>query len=324
MPAYTVSQLGSLLDTYVELGKPFTVALGQVLPRIYALGMWRDTSYEISLSGKYGYVSLPDGSDSVLACTVNDRARPVRSLWHDVRITGRHPLLSTYYGIVDAGFHPVALDMKEVQDVGTEEEVVGIPNPLYAYSAGTNSPVTGFTGDVEITTDRANGGLNQKLTQGVITTTPFTGLAFTGSSPFKKILNITYTEVNESFDLVDPEYPDKVIATVPTGSGVVRCRRFRTSEPNENTVVHLLIRRECPWDLTPDTVVHLGNIGAIKHGLLGLISEDNADIERASYHWGMCGKLLDQELSSVLGSAKPTLKLDLSGCASAAPIYNLY
>lgn len=319
MPAYTVDQLGSLLDTYVEPGKPFTVALGQVLPRLYALGMWRDTSYEISLSGKYGYISLPEGADSVLACTVNDRPRPVRSLWHDVRITGRHPVLSSYYGVVDAGYYPVALDMREVQEAASDGDVVAVANPLYAYSAGTSSQVYGFNGNVEITTDNADGGPTQKLVQDATAE-----LSFTGAAPFKKIFNITYTEVNEAFDLVDPEHPTHIIATIPTGSGVLRCRRFRTSEQNDETMVHLLVRRECPRDLLPDTVVHLGNLGAIKHGLLGLISEDNADIERSQHHWGMCGKLLDQELSSVLGAAKPTIKIDLSGSGSATPIYNLY
>ena len=32
-------------------------------------------------------------------------------------------------------------------------------------------------------------------------------------------------------------------------------------------------------------------------------------MERAGFHWGMAGKLLDQELASVFGAAKPTLRI---------------
>jgi hypothetical protein len=125
-------------------------------------------------------------------------------------------------------------------------------------------------------------------------------------------------------DIVEGNNQSKVIATIPTGSGVLRFRRFRTSQPSEESYVHLLVKRAAPMNLTDDTIIYLGNIGAIKHGLLGLIAEDNADIERAGFHWGMCGKLLDEELRSILGAAKPTLNVDLSGSGSALPIYNQF
>lgn len=113
----------------------------------------------------------------------------------------------------------------------------------------------------------------------------------------------------------------KVIAAVPAGSGVLRFRRFRTSNKAPDTTVHLLVKRGAPSNLVAATVIHLGNLGALKHGLLGLIAEDNADLERANFHWGMAGKLLDQELAAMFGSAKPTLRMHDPACNGVQNLY---
>ena len=49
--------------------------------------------------------------------------------------------------------------------------------------------------------------------------------------------------------------------------------------------------------------------------MLGMIAEDNADLERANYHWGLVRQLLDEELDAFRGSAKPTLNLNIWGDA---------
>jgi hypothetical protein len=48
-------------------------------------------------------------------------------------------------------------------------------------------------------------------------------------------------------------------------------------------------------------------VTAWKHALLGKLAEDNADVERASYHWGACRQLLDDEIGSARGAAQPKL-----------------
>ena len=48
-----------------------------------------------------------------------------------------------------------------------------------------------------------------------------------------------------------------------------------------------------------------------------MLAEDNADLERAQYHWTICQKLLDEELDAARGAAKPRLSLDPSGSGSA-------
>jgi len=326
MPAYTVAQLSTMLAlgeyNYVAPGGSFTQALSQVLPRIMAMGLWRDTVYEVSLPNKYGYVSLPADTDTVLAATVNGRARAVRSMWHDIRITGRHAVMSAYYGVVDDGWYPVLLDMKEVQGVDNADDVVGV-SEINVFYAGTATAVLAadFSGEINIKvrTSATTGSVGD-MEASAIGDYNFS----IGGDGYFGVESITYTDVPFPVDLTSSFDNTKVIATVPAGSGVLRFRRFRTSQPSEESYVHLLVKRAAPMNLTDDTIIYLGNIGAIKHGLLGLIAEDNADIERAGFHWGMCGKLLDEELRSILGAAKPTLNVDLSGSGSALPIYNQY
>lgn len=318
MPAYTVAQLQEILGTgeysYVVPRGNFISALKQVLPRIMALGLWRDMTYEISLSGELGYVSLPPDTDSVLACTINDRPRPVRSLWHDVRITGRHPVLSQYYGIVDAGYFPVLRDMVDVEEVDTVADLTG-ENLFHAYPAGTTTSITSFDGVITLTGLDADG----VSVSGVNDTGTLVDVELETSAPVVEITSIVYNDIPYPVDLIATQSPGKVVATIPAGSGVLRFRRFRTSLKNDETTVHLLVKRACPSEITDDTIIYLGNIGAIKHGLLGLIAEDNADIERAEYHWTKVGKLLDEELLSILGAAKPTLVFNDPG---AWPIHN--
>jgi hypothetical protein len=148
-----------------------------------------------------------------------------------------------------------------------------------------------------------------------------TYVTFTPSvDPVVRITKITYTDVLLPFDLVDPDFPTKVIATIPAGSGVLRFRRFRTPEKSPSCTVHLLLKRDAPGYLGDDTVVHLGNIGAIKNAMLAIIDEDSADRARAKDSWAEVEKILDEELQAVMGSAKPTLKLDFGPCP---PIQNM-
>jgi hypothetical protein len=299
MPSYTVTQLEGILGAYVPPGSSdFTAALGQVLPRLHAIGLWRDLAYEISLSGRYGYVSLPADTESVLACTINNHPHMARSMWHDIRISGRQATVSTSYGVVDDGWHSVLLDMVDVQGVTPALPVTN--NTLLGVATGTVTPLLAadFLGAIDIRIGKTP----------LLQTDVAGNLAFIHPTTFTSISEIVYSDVATPVDLVDSAFPTKVIATIPTGSGVLRFRRFRTSHKDAATTIHLLVKRGSPSDLTPDTVVHLGNIGAIKHGLLGVMAEDSGDVERSGYHWGMAGKILDQELASLFGLAKPTLR----------------
>lgn len=320
MPAYTISQLEDILGKYAESGAlTFREMMAQLLPRLYSMGMWPDLTYEKSFNGRYGYISLPHETAGVLACTVNNNPRPTRSMWHDVRISGRSASLSNYYGIVDDGYHPVSLDMKDVQGVATEGDVLPVSEMMLRanYSGvGTSVVFSAFTGTIDIKVNLAEGGARQ-LTQG---DSGDDELVFTSFEDFNGIASITYTDNPSYIDLFDDAFADKVIATIPPGSGVIRYRRFRTPQKSAECIVHLLLKRDAPSYLGDDTVVHLGNIGAIKNAMLAIIDEDSADRTRAKDSWAEVEKILDNELLAVMGSAKPTLKLDFGPCP---PIHSI-
>ena len=101
---------------------------------------------------------------------------------------------------------------------------------------------------------------------------------------------------------------------VVKGDGVARYRRFRFSNSSGSTQnVKLLLKRAWQPVMSQDDIMHLGNLNAIKHGLLGMLAEDNADLERAQYHWTICRQLLDEELDAARGAAKPKLTVKPAG-----------
>ncbi len=310
--AYTCTQLETILGEYVKPGGVFLTALREVLPRLYNMGLWKDVTYEASFDGSTGVVTLPFDTDSVLACTVNNYPRPVRSLWHDIKIHGRTATLSALQGIVDDGYSPVKLSMVAVQGLTDEADVVA-PTSLSIHLADTTTTVaaTAYAGTITMVYDTGTG--KRTATQTVASL-----LALTCAGGVKSIVSIVYSAIPAAIDIYDPAFPDVVITTIPAGTGVLRLRRFRTSSVTADTVVHLLLKRSAPEDLVAGSIVYLSNINAIKHGLLGKIADDNSSHDAAAREWGIAGKLLDEELKSVLGSAKPTVvSVDLTGCGMA-------
>lgn len=305
--AKTVAQLEAVLSPYIEPNGDFKTALAQVLPRLYHLGLWRDLVVEINIAGNRDHISLPAGIEAVLACTVNDSPRNTRSLWHDIRIVGRQPELSPLFGIVDDGMHPTALDVTDADDTIDGS----VPVTIYAAPEGQARDGWETESDAVIwmKVDRTDGTGFQ-----IVTLVP-DGLEWkaTPVDGFTEVLEINYADLPQNVDIYVGDDATEPIATLPAGSGVARFRRYRISEVGDDTTVHLLCKRAAPQDLTDDTVVYLSNLNALKHGLLARLSEENADVDRAEYHWNTCIKLLDAELDAYRGSARPVVQLDLWG-----------
>ena len=100
------------------------------------------------------------------------------------------------------------------------------------------------------------------------------------------------------------------------GSKVFRYRRMRLFNSDSSTkVVNLLLKRSFTPLINYSDIIYLGNLNAIKHGLLGTIAEDNGDMDRAQYHWAVCRQLLEEEMDAHRGSIRPTVKFDPSGGA---------
>jgi len=283
------------------------------------MGMWRDTVYEIQLGAGNGYVSLPEDTESVLSATVDNLPRPVRNMWHDIRQIGRQEQVPGFYGLIDLGYYPVTKDLTTVFDVTDLDDLTGI-DTINFYNLETGVIVG--AGDLDgvsatATGTQTVGGPQQNATLATV--------GFEFSELVKIVTSITFDNLPFAVSLRVPPVSgaDVEIATAPAGSGTTQFRRFKVTDARTDSVVTLLVKRKAPYLTDGDGIVHLGNINAIKHALLGRIAEDNADVQRASYHWGICKQMLEDELDAARGSARPMIQLSGFGEGASHP-YNIY
>ena len=313
MPAYTLSQLAPMLDKYVEPDGDFKSSLNQVLARIYNMGIYRDLTVQYSLPVVDGCITLPDDADSVLHTMVDGFPVPIRSLWHDFKAIGVGNLSvnpTIQWGLIDAGYAP------------TSRLLTTATSTLYIVSASGSSVVNTFSN-----TDGSNitvvGSDGDQFYTGTLATSPF---RITFSTPITSIVNIQFDALNGMFDLrTTSADPDTTIATVGPDSGVTRYRRFRINgSVDGTTVVHVLCKRAFQLLRDDNDIVFVGNIGAIKQGLLGRLMEDNADIERSQYHWNQCMLLMEEEVNSSRGAAIPRLNIDPYGTGMQSRMFQIY
>ena len=311
MPSLTLNHLTSLLGSYIEPDGDFKASLNQVLARIYNTGTYRDLTVQYSLPVVNGCITLPDDADSVLHTMVDGHPAPVRSMWHDFKSVGSGYGADLSWGLIDSGFSPT-LQLVPVSGI---EELTVVPYGPYSTSRVFN------TDDGEEIVVRASNLEGQfessanKTTKQIVFADPVTQI---DSIRFEGLL-IAYALVTDPLDL------NTALAVVGPESGVTRYRRFRLNRATDGqTVVHVLCKRAFAPLVSDNDIVYVGNVGAIKQGLLARIAEDNADIERAEYHWQRCTLLLEEEAASTRGAALPRLNIDPSGTGMQNRLYQLY
>ena len=298
MPALTVKAVTKALSDYVRPDEDIVAKLNMVMPRIYAMGMWRDLLYDWTIETTNDYFALPEHAESLLGAMVQNSPVEAQAQWHDYRISGyASDGPAPIFGVVDDGFHPTKEDISYPTSP-YEIYIKAIPIPT-----NSNVPTEG-----EVSIDMVMGEDHFTVTN------PLTGISYSefidDNEPIE-IKNISYYGVPEKIRIVAEVGPDENNLTATTlaeikGDGVARYRRFRFSNSSGSTQnVKLLLKRAWEPVLTQDDILYLGNLNAIKHGLLGMLAEDNADLERAQYHWTICRQLLDEELDAARGAAKP-------------------
>jgi len=100
-------------------------------------------------------------------------------------------------------------------------------------------------------------------------------------------------------------------------SGVDGLRRYRISPVDSDTKATFLMKRQYVEVSHNSHKVFIPNDpSVIKHAVLGKLAEDNADIERAEYHWQTAQKLIDADLASYRGGARPKLHIAPEGVGS--------
>lgn len=314
MPSLTLNHITSLLGTYIEPDGDFKASLNQVLARIYNMGTYRDLTVQYSLPVVNGCITLPDDADSVLHTMVDGHPAPVRSMWHDFKAIGFGYGADLTWGLIDSGFSPTLQSLPEAGITGLT---------VLPYGPYSSTRVFNSNDGEEIVIRASNSeGFFESVVNNTTKYIPFTEsgdpVTHIESIRFEGLL-ISYALVTNNLDL------GTAYAVVGPGSGVTRYRRFRLNRSTDGvTTVHVLCKRAFQPLSGDNDIVYVGNVGALKHGLLARIAEDGADIERAEYHWQRCTLLLEEEANSSRGAALPRLNIDPFGTGMQNKLYQNY
>lgn len=308
MPALTVKAVTKALSEYVRPDEDLVAKLNLVMPRLYAMGMWKDLLYDWSIDTTNDYFAMPEHSESLLGAMLEDSPVEARSQWHDYRIGGYAKAgPSPIFGVVDDGYHPSKEDLRTPTNSDVYEIVIR------AVAPATSLP---SDGKIVVESTKSDG---TKVSNSVDLGAYGAGWS---AATITKVNEISFSDIHDSVEVYASNQDDnsEIVLAVVKGDGVARYRRFRFSNPSaEVKNIKLLLKRAWEPVLVQDDLIYLGNLNAIKHGLLGMLAEDNADLERAQYHWTICQKLLDEELDAARGAAKPRVSLDPSGSGSTIP-----
>jgi hypothetical protein len=339
VPAKTTEQLfathSQYLDASASQQEDFRNALNEVMPRIYKLGYWREMLVEHTQDASDGYVSLPQDTDSIVAGILDDNPLPTRSLWHDYKLFGTNSQNDTLVNaFIDDGYAPTYRDLNSANQYRIK--IATLKSPF------TSSPTAGSfnikcrqNSDITDASASLVGGetvlKGQSFTE-IVADAPITGTADYNIGAVRditEILSISWSELAEDHPIriigqyqgvagttptdTSDKTNDILLAETASKSGVSRYRRFRVGGTDSTSSAHMLLKRK--WvdvDSTSD-LVHMPSNAILKHALLGKLAEDNADLQRAQYHWGTVSQLLESDTDSYRGAAKPTLHVAPNG-----------
>lgn len=321
MPARTVEQIQGTHSQYLDAtdaddAAKFRDALNEVMPRLYKMGYWRDTLFEHSQEASDGYISLPPNADSIVAAIIDNSAVPTRSMWHDYKLFGTNDQDTTILSsFIDDGYSPTYRDILTTTDAQYQIKLLSIqPNNYLPNGSDIDIVIRHSTAD---------------LPDGYIEETMALNTASIASkesseAEMNKIHQIAYNNIPAGYgiqiiavDQVGTPLTDVILGEVPAGSGIVRYRRFRIGGTNSSSTAHVLLKRRWEDAVDSSETVYIPSRSMLKHALLGKLSEDNADVQRAEYHWGVAAKLLEEDMDSYRGAAKPVLQISPNGAGGA-------
>ena len=319
MPAMTVKSLSDQLSSYCSPDQRFIPVLNLVLPRLYSMGYWRDLAYEYRITTSNGYFALPQDAESVMAATVDQSPQSLWSQWHDYSVGGTPSTYSAYgmFGIVDDGVHSTkeylnptkgyTLSVKAITGNLPTDGVIQLKHTLL------NGSYVSLQEDFSLTNSSGSGTIAQ--------------IDFANAAQINSVSEIRFDGIPSNLEIYAVEsgktVDDKLVLAEGKGDQIFRYRRYRTKTPSGLTQeVFLLLKRAFVPIMDESDIVYLGNVNAIKSGILATTAEDNADIERANYHWQVCKQLLEEEKDAYRGGARQTMRVDpYSG--NGTP-YNMY
>lgn len=300
MHATTLGQLARSLGSYVAPGQSFAPALNQALEVVYGMGIWKDLTIEGSFDVSDNYLGLPDQADTVLFAVVDTQPVRTRSLWHDYRAAGTNYDSTLLFGLIDDGYRP------------TLKNLSGSISTLYVVPASDTVDDTDIDLDSGESIDSIGFGETKKQRGTVAVVGSDTTITF--ASPVVNLESLQFSGLLHRYDIrEDKDDPATTVATVGPGDGVARFRRYRVPSAKPGSIAHVLCKRRFIPLQNEDDIVYIAQIGALKHALLAILAEDNADLERSEIHWSKCRQMLDEQLDQYRGPARPSLDLQMNG-----------
>ena len=312
----------------------FLKELNLALPRLYNMGMWRDLVFEHVVTTDASTFTIPDNAESIISALVDadgsstdySYPRSVRSQHHDYRIVGRNDTAGDHtlsvFGIVDDGYSATV-----------EEPVNGKTYSLRLapINPSTNLPASGViyvtfsdgTNTSKIGTDESSEDGGKFTCDG---TTGLNTVLVTDDITSISEIRVDTTELAAPVQLLwvetssSPEVTRVAATSLRQANQVTRYRRYRIDNRDSKTMsLRLLLKRKFKTLIDSTDVVYLSSLNAIKHALLGNIADENADLERSTYHWDACRAVLDEQLDAHRGAARPSIKFDPSGVGAYTP-----
>jgi len=312
--ASTVAHLRDRLSPYLQDESDFLHFLNMAGPRLYHLGYWRDLIFEETIVTDHQYISLHREAESILAATADNFPAEMNAQWQDYKTTGipdNGP--SFLYGVTDDGLHPVIMDLNRESEYG------------YNFHLRPTSPkvLLPSEGVVTIKYEKQNGDIGVEVC--TLTGTADKQTSYPDEERAIKILDIRYDGCFDLVQVIAVENTTNTETKLSEGRGneISRYRRFRMANPeNIERTVSVLMKRKWIDLLAEDDVVYLSDINALKHALLAIVAEDNADLERAEYHWNTARQQLEAEKDAYRGMVKPKVNFDPFG-GSARRMHNV-
>ena len=320
MPTKTITQLydEEYLRDFLEApysAAKFRNALNEVMPRIYKMGYWREMVLEHTQSASDGYVSLPHNTDSIVGAVIDNNAVPSHSLWHDYRLFGTNDSDDNIlFAFIDDGYSSTYRDIPTTAADQYQIQLKSISPETHLPNGGTINVAVRYS-----TAALPDGYLKETMVMN-------TGSATTKNSTVttvNKIHQIAYNNIPAESGIqiiavhqAPSPLANVVLGELPAGSGVLRYRRFRVGGTSSSSSAHMLLKRRWVDAVDSSETIHVPDRSILKHALLGKLSEDNADIQRAQYHWGICKQLLEPDMDSYRGSTRPKVHIAPEGAGS--------
>ena len=304
----------------------FRKELNLALPRLYNMGMWRDLLFEEVVTTTASTFTIPDNAESIISALVDPDGggsnysypNPVYSQHHDYRIAGRSDKAGDHtlsaFGIVDDGYSATVeepVDGKTYQlKLAPISPATTLPASGVIYITFSDGTTTSKIADAHDHVSNNGGeftcGGEANLTSAKTTIISISEIRV-GTVELSAPVKLTWEEDGSSISLVAAN-------NLREKNQVTRYRRYRIDNRNEKTMtLRLLLKRKFRKLIDSTDVVYLSSLHAIKHALLGTTAEDNADLERANYHWSVCNTVLEEQLDAHRGAAKPMISFDPSG-----------